>query len=163
MGYVGYSRFWSIWCAVSIDCNLWTLNPEPGTDQLRYKVSFSIKLAVFLASGRAHMKLRLTGTVKRLNVEHRTSNIERPILMTLRFIYFKPSELQNTESQPATSSPRRARACLRNELRPNVACRRQPSRNSKGRFAWLSLYLNWQNTLFDVGRSMFNVRCSFFS
>jgi hypothetical protein len=29
------------------------LNPEPGTDQLRYKVSFSIKLAVFSASGSA--------------------------------------------------------------------------------------------------------------
>ncbi len=35
------------------------------------------------------MKLGLAGTEKRLNVEHRTSNIERPILMTLRFIYFK--------------------------------------------------------------------------
>jgi hypothetical protein len=49
------------------------------------------------------MKLRLAGTVNRLNVEHRTSNIERPILMTLRFIDFKTSE-----PQPATSSPRRA-------------------------------------------------------
>ena len=38
------------------------------------------------------MKLRLTGTVKRLNVEHRTSNIEHRILMTLRFIDFKTSE-----------------------------------------------------------------------
>jgi hypothetical protein len=28
-------------------------------------------------------------TTKRLNVEHRTSNIERPILMTLRFSYIK--------------------------------------------------------------------------
>ena len=28
-------------------------------------------------------------TVNRLNVEHRTSNIEHPILMALRFIYFK--------------------------------------------------------------------------
>jgi hypothetical protein len=45
------------------------------------------------------MKLRLAGTVNRLNVEHRTSNIERPILMTLRFIDFKKSE-----PQPATSS-----------------------------------------------------------
>jgi hypothetical protein len=65
---------------------------------------FLIKLAVFLASGRALMKLRLAGTVKRLNVEHRTSNIERPILMTLRFIYFKTSKPHNTEPQPATSS-----------------------------------------------------------
>jgi hypothetical protein len=43
------------------------------------------------------MKLRLAGTVNRLNVEHRTSNIERPILMTLRFIDFKTSEPQNFE------------------------------------------------------------------
>jgi hypothetical protein len=41
------------------------------------------------------MKLRRAGTVKRLNVEHRTSNIEHRILMTLRFIYFKTIEPQN--------------------------------------------------------------------
>ena len=35
------------------------------------------------------MKLRLPGTVKSLNVEHPTPNIERRILMTLRFIYLK--------------------------------------------------------------------------
>jgi hypothetical protein len=63
-----------------------------------------IKLAAFQASGSAHMKLRLAGTMKRLNVEHRTSNIERPILMTLRFIYFKTSKPHNTEPQRATSS-----------------------------------------------------------
>jgi len=33
-------------------------------------------------------------------------------------------------------------------------------RISKGRFALLSLFFNWQNTLFDVGRSMFDVRSS---
>ena len=57
-----------------------------------HEVFSSIKLAAFQASGGARMKLRLAGTVKRLNVEHRTSNIERRILMTLRFIYFKTSE-----------------------------------------------------------------------
>jgi hypothetical protein len=51
-----------------------------------------IKLTAFQASGSARMKLRLRGTVKRLNIEHRTSNIERRILMTLRFIYFKTNE-----------------------------------------------------------------------
>ncbi len=58
------------------------------------KVSFSIKLAVHrpAAGLTPRMKLRLFGTLKRLNIEHRTSNIERPILMTLRFIYFKTSE-----------------------------------------------------------------------
>ena len=45
------------------------------------------------------MKLRLAGTIKRLNVEHRTSNIEPPILMALRFIYFKTSKTQNTDPQ----------------------------------------------------------------
>jgi len=38
------------------------------------------------------MKLRLVRTESRLNIEHRTSNIERPILMALRLIYFKASE-----------------------------------------------------------------------
>jgi hypothetical protein len=46
------------------------------------------------------MKLGLAETVnhaedviqRQLNVEHRTSNVERPILMTLRFIYFKTGE-----------------------------------------------------------------------
>jgi len=37
------------------------------------------------------MKLDLAGKVNRLNVEHRTSNIERRIVMTLCFIYFKTS------------------------------------------------------------------------
>ena len=45
------------------------------------------------------MKLRLTGTVKKLNVEHRTSNIEHRILMTLRFIDFKTSEPYNFEGK----------------------------------------------------------------
>jgi hypothetical protein len=43
------------------------------------------------------MKLRLAGTANRLNVEHRTSNIERRILMALRFIDFKTSEPLNFE------------------------------------------------------------------
>jgi hypothetical protein len=45
------------------------------------------------------MKLRLAGTGNRLNVEHRTPNIERPILLALRFIYFKTSAPQNFEKQ----------------------------------------------------------------
>jgi hypothetical protein len=35
---------------------------------------------------RSRMKLHVAGTVNILNVEHRTPNIERRILMTLRFI-----------------------------------------------------------------------------
>jgi len=41
--------------------------------------------------------IKLAETVNRLNVEHRTLNVERPILMALRFIYFITSEPQNIE------------------------------------------------------------------
>jgi energy-coupling factor transporter transmembrane protein EcfT len=49
------------------------------------------------------MKLRVAGTVnyakdviyRKQNVEHRTPNIEHPILMALRLIYSLTSELQN--------------------------------------------------------------------
>jgi hypothetical protein len=37
------------------------------------KVQFSIKLVVLAAGGRARMKLRLAGTVKRLNIDVRCS------------------------------------------------------------------------------------------
>ena len=38
------------------------------------------------------MEFRLAETMKRSNVEHRTPNIERRILMTLRFVDFKTRE-----------------------------------------------------------------------
>ncbi len=50
------------------------------------------------------MGFRLAVTVNRLNVEHPTSNIERPILMTLRFIDFKTSEPQPVTSPSVVSS-----------------------------------------------------------
>jgi hypothetical protein len=56
-----------------------------------------IKLVTLAAGGRVRMKLRLAGTMNRWNVEHRTSNVEHRILMTLRFFYFKTSEPQNFE------------------------------------------------------------------
>jgi len=43
------------------------------------------------------LMIKLAETVNRLNVEHRTLNVERPILMALRFIYFITSEPQNIE------------------------------------------------------------------
>jgi hypothetical protein len=46
-----------------------------------------IKLAAFQASRGAYMKLQVAETVNELNVEHRTPNIERSIMMALRFIY----------------------------------------------------------------------------
>jgi hypothetical protein len=41
------------------------------------------------------VKIRLAEAVHSLNVEHRTSNIERRILMTLRFVDFITNESQN--------------------------------------------------------------------
>jgi len=49
-------------------------------------------MAAVQASGGARMKFLLFGALKRLNAEHRTPNFEHPILMTLRYIYFKTSE-----------------------------------------------------------------------
>jgi len=40
-------------------------------------------------SGWYYLKLHEVGTVKRLNAKHQTSNIERPILMALRWINLK--------------------------------------------------------------------------
>jgi hypothetical protein len=54
-----------------------------------------LRLAAFQASAAACMKLRIAGTANRLNVEHRTSNIERRILMALLFIDFETSESKN--------------------------------------------------------------------
>jgi hypothetical protein len=59
------------------------------------------------------MKLDLAGTVNRLNVEHRTPNIERRILMTLRFIDFKTSEPQNIEPQNIEGRNRFAQSFLK--------------------------------------------------
>ena len=41
------------------------------------------------------MKLQLAKIVKRLNVEHRTSNIEHRMMMTLRFIDLKLNGIYN--------------------------------------------------------------------
>jgi hypothetical protein len=66
-------------------------------------VSFSIKLAASMAGLGLNSK----------QIEHPTSNIERRILMTLRFIDFKTSEPQPATSPSVVSSgsidsPRRA-------------------------------------------------------
>ena len=61
--------------------NAWTfpsITSEPGTQKL-------------------YMKLRLSETVNKLNIEHRTPNIEHPILMALRLIYIKANEPQYFE------------------------------------------------------------------
>jgi hypothetical protein len=91
--------------------------------------------------------------------------------MTLRFIDFKTNEPHNTEKQPATS-PSVVSSWLKNSGSNDSA-----ESNFEGyiRFAQSFFYidrstmsldpeaLDGQNTLFDVGRSMFDVRCLFFS
>ena len=47
------------------------------------------------------MKLHVIASVNRLNVEHRTSDFERPIIMVLRFIYFKMNELRQRRDLPS--------------------------------------------------------------
>jgi len=44
----------------------------------------------------ARLEFRLNETVNRLNIEHRTFNIEHPILMALCFIYFKADKSHKT-------------------------------------------------------------------
>jgi hypothetical protein len=93
-----------------------------------------IRLSVFQASSAAYVKLRLAGTANRLNVEHRTSNIERRILMALRFI-----ESKTSESQPATSSA---------------------ESNLEGWFCFAQPFI--KSTEYIIGCWTFNVRCSTF-
>ena len=64
---------------------------------LLQKCFFLIKPVASAAGNRVRMKHRRAATANWLNVEHRTSNVELRILMTLRFIYFKTSELLNFE------------------------------------------------------------------
>ena len=112
------------------------------------------------------MKLRLAWTVKRLNVEHRTSNIERRILMTLRFIDFKTSEsrwrrdLKTAEPEKSEPQNRRTAEC----------------RMSKGGVATLGLFykIDRSTKRLTTGRStkrlttgrihysMLDVQCSMF-
>ncbi len=120
------------------------------------KSVFRIQDSVF-----THMKLQVAGTVKRLNVQHRTSNIEHRILMTLRFIYLIKNERITLKTWSkdrrilnhtlTTSSPPRARTW---------ACRWQPNRISKGSFALLSLFIKL--TEYIIRCWTFDVRCSMF-
>ena len=77
------------------------------------------------------------------NAQHRTSNIDDATLyLILKQVNCSLRRALRTWAQDRTT---------------------QPNWISKDKFALLSLFLNWQNTLFDVGRSMFDVRCSFFN
>ena len=84
---------------------LLSLNPYMKLRQ-NGTVSLSIRLAARGQRRRSYettpkwhgfLMIKLAETVNRLNVEHRTLNVERPILMALRFIYFITSEPQNIE------------------------------------------------------------------
>jgi len=79
------------------------------------------------------MNLRLTGPVKKLNVEHRTSNIEHRIWMALRFTDYKKgiTKFRNV-------------IMLLTFLAHLV-------------ISMLRFFFNRPNTLFDVRRSMLTV------
>ena len=74
----------------------------------------------------------------RLNVEHRTSNIEHRIMKSLRFIDFKKSLRHGFLDIPR-----------------NLICRGQPNRIAKGRFALLTLL-----QMDRIPYSMLDVQCS---
>jgi hypothetical protein len=104
--------------------------------------------------GSLGIRLRLSGTVKRLNVEHRTPNIERRILMTLRFVYFLTSEPQNIEYRTA--------ACdepfgpeLTAEGFSRVECRRVESLCSVFFKIDRIHYFDIRHPLFDIRYSLF--------
>jgi hypothetical protein len=97
------------------------------------------------------MKPHLIKTVKRLNVEHRTFNFERPILMALRFIYLKQANRYILQGGQVSKS-RFARAAQ--ALAPRVAwyffkSTEYSIRSAGGRQVLARL---WR-----VGRSMFDV------
>jgi len=79
------------------------------------------------------MKLRLARTTSRLNVEHRTSNIELSMWMALRLICYKTNEPQN---------------------------HLPPDKISKNKFVLLSIFLKL--TEYRIRCWTFNVRCSMF-
>ena len=105
------------------------------------------------SSSGAHMKPRWHRTVKRLNVEHRTPNIERRILKTLRFIDFKTSKPQPATS-PAGVSLFRVERLSRIEFRRVYLLLAFVANLAS---SLVQIFLNCQNSLFDVGRSMFDV------
>ena len=95
-------RYWDLNCyRVLIDIEI-----QDSFLRSKVKVSFPIRLdargqrrCLYETTPKWHgfLMIKLAETVNRLNVEHRTLNVERPILMALRFIYFITSEPQNYE------------------------------------------------------------------
>jgi len=70
--------------------------------------------------------------------------------MTLRFIDFKTSEPQPATSSVESNFVGLLRSC-------SAGAPAAPALARRVRRVLLSLFLNRQNTLFDVGRSMFDV------
>ncbi|UCD79878.1 MAG: hypothetical protein JSW26_00140 [Desulfobacterales bacterium] len=98
------------------------------------------------------MKLRKVGPVNGLNVEHRTLNIEPPIWMGLRFIYFKKSE------------QKLATCCAESDfdwsIRPHRAgAPAAPALARRVRSVFFSIFFidEIPYSMLDVGRSMFDV------
>ena len=121
------------------------------------------------------------------NIERPTSNVEYWWRYALSILKQANRSLRRALRSWAQNWKTQGRTTPFGKLRA-WACRKQPNRISKSRFAlglrsqsgevvllsvffkidrstlpWDPEALDGQNTLFDVGRSMFDVRCSFFS
>ena len=88
-----------------------------------------------------------------MNVEHPTPNIERPILMTLRFIYFKTSKPQNIEYRTAACDELSRVECRRVESLCSVFFKidRSTHKLTTGRIHY-----------FDIRHSLFDIRYSLY-
>jgi hypothetical protein len=102
-----------------------------------------IKQASFLAGGGVRIKLRLAGTANRLNVEHRTLNVQHRILYSVNF--------EKTEQHAAQAPALRER--IHDSKFPVFRSRLQRD----------SLVLkSIKRSVINIRRSMLKVRCSTF-
>jgi hypothetical protein len=127
---------------------MWPLQASNGT-VYRFQVAGFRKLRCY--GLKPDMKLHIVGTANRLNLEHRTSNIEHRILNTLRFIDFK---LNRTTARASRSALSRS---------PRVHDRGAHSQRAKSnrilQVRWIVL---GQFLIYRIHYSTLDVRCSMF-
>jgi hypothetical protein len=75
--------------------------------------NFQFRLAVFQARGGAHIKLCLSGTVNRLNVEHRTLNVQYGRRYALSILKQANRRISNIEPQNVEGWNRFAQSFLK--------------------------------------------------
>ena len=87
-------------CPLSL-CHKVTFNPASGAEGTQNP-------ACGIVARRAKPQTHLyETTLKRLNVEHRTPNFQRPIMRALRFIYFKPANrVEDVIKRPQNTHPK---------------------------------------------------------